>query len=771
MRPRKGAISPLELLGRGANIAIVALVLTSGIIPYVSVASPETPFDSQVERGIESYLSDDELGHSLDPVTYRGERYITVVVEQTENGNGVLLHSANAFWRGSLTRAEYWRKKNVEKVLVFEKRDGGAALVTDPRTIRRVIGAKASEQFSQSLTSEPLNDWAVEFQDTTLYGGSTELYFAWEKHGLTNQATSESDRYLVALQAMTTVDSRTAYVPEDIRERLEQAQNTTAATERALDIASKLDAKEHVEIAGRNVDSELTQRTLQKFAKDVKYVEDHTDDFEYAGSLANLILDISEQRVYSEERIEMLERIQAYNETHPEVSLDPALDDAITRLQNQHRDTDAKTRAILAKWIREEGVDFGVQTTKVVAKKFGSWMVTHSSLANSVSTYATSGTSGVLLSGAASAAGAAAFGWNLGGIVTGRSGIYTGMKRAEYSRYAMYEFQNVSRHVRETDGADLSGSDDYTDAALASTYRAATYYEFRSREVFYREVHAAMKSSLVDDAIEGLYNTLINEDRTSKQRWMLELARENADLVDYVNSTTVDMVYESYPAPIGSGAPTRPINQEPRSDSPATTSSVTLDWKSLDPEGDSITYDVYLERESTNPDRRVATDVTESKRTVSLEPGTTYSWKVVATDEDGWQSESRVWSFETAEASDEDGSVESPTSEDETSDEDLDDDGFDADSDDGLVDGCSGGSEEASDLREQFTAIGNLLVFLIGAVAVPNGAYGLLEWTTAGSDVRKGRRGKKRIRNTFVGLAGAAVLKVAVNLVTAVLCV
>lgn len=90
---------------------------------------------------------------------------------------------------------------------------------------------------------------------------------------------------------------------------------------------------------------------------------------------------------------------------------------------------------------------------------------------------------------------------------------------------------------------------------------------------------------------------------------------------------------------------------------------------------------------------------------------------------------------------------------------------------DGSLSRCASESAAASDLRGQFTTIGNLIISLIAAVAVPNGAYGLFEWMTAGSNVRQGRKGKKRVRNTFVALAGVAVLKVAVNLTTAVLCV
>lgn len=79
---------------------------------------------------------------------------------------------------------------------------------------------------------------------------------------------------------------------------------------------------------------------------------------------------------------------------------------------------------------------------------------------------------------------------------------------------------------------------------------------------------------------------------------------------------------------------------------------------------------------------------------------------------------------------------------------------------------CADGNETCQEqqLERQFNAIGNFIILLIGLVAVPNGAYGLFEWMTAGADTEKDRKGRKRIRNTFIALAGAAVIKVAVEL-------
>jgi len=69
------------------------------------------------------------------------------------------------------------------------------------------------------------------------------------------------------------------------------------------------------------------------------------------------------------------------------------------------------------------------------------------------------------------------------------------------------------------------------------------------------------------------------------------------------------------------------------------------------------------------------------------------------------------------------------------------------------------------ELRNQFQSISDLLILIIGLVAVPNGAFGILQWMTAGANEEKLQKGKTRIRNTFIALGGAAVIKVAVTLV------
>ncbi len=71
------------------------------------------------------------------------------------------------------------------------------------------------------------------------------------------------------------------------------------------------------------------------------------------------------------------------------------------------------------------------------------------------------------------------------------------------------------------------------------------------------------------------------------------------------------------------------------------------------------------------------------------------------------------------------------------------------------------GDEE--ELVETLQSIGNFISLIILGIAVPNGAYGFLQYMTAGSNVDQDEKGRKRIRNTFIGLAGVAVIQVAVN--------
>ena len=71
---------------------------------------------------------------------------------------------------------------------------------------------------------------------------------------------------------------------------------------------------------------------------------------------------------------------------------------------------------------------------------------------------------------------------------------------------------------------------------------------------------------------------------------------------------------------------------------------VELTWTCSDPDGDSLTYDIYFDTSST-PEILVATVDTTAYSPGRLYYNSTYYWKVVAVDTTGLETEGPVWSF------------------------------------------------------------------------------------------------------------------------------
>ncbi|HSR34263.1 MAG TPA: CHAP domain-containing protein [Anaerolineae bacterium] len=77
--------------------------------------------------------------------------------------------------------------------------------------------------------------------------------------------------------------------------------------------------------------------------------------------------------------------------------------------------------------------------------------------------------------------------------------------------------------------------------------------------------------------------------------------------------------------------------------------SLTLTWIGGDPDGDAVSYDVYLDAGETTPQTRLCEGVTDrSCDPGALITGTHYYWQVIATDEHSATTAGPVWAFTTS---------------------------------------------------------------------------------------------------------------------------
>ncbi|MDQ2074692.1 hypothetical protein RBH20_19370 [Haloarcula sp. H-GB4] len=77
--------------------------------------------------------------------------------------------------------------------------------------------------------------------------------------------------------------------------------------------------------------------------------------------------------------------------------------------------------------------------------------------------------------------------------------------------------------------------------------------------------------------------------------------------------------------------------------------------------------------------------------------------------------------------------------------------------------------KQKKELKNQMNQVGDFLAIVIAAVAIPNGAFGVFQYMTAGTDSEQSDTGRKRIRNSFIGVAGATAVMTAVQLLNALI--
>lgn len=109
------------------------------------------------------------------------------------------------------------------------------------------------------------------------------------------------------------------------------------------------------------------------------------------------------------------------------------------------------------------------------------------------------------------------------------------------------------------------------------------------------------------------------------------------------------------PPPTPTHTPTsEPINNPPDTPSDPSPSDgatdqpldILLTWAGGDPDGDAVTYDVYLEANDSTPDVRVShNQAGTTYNPGTLEAGTHYYWKIVAKDSHGTTTTGPVWDF------------------------------------------------------------------------------------------------------------------------------
>ncbi len=111
---------------------------------------------------------------------------------------------------------------------------------------------------------------------------------------------------------------------------------------------------------------------------------------------------------------------------------------------------------------------------------------------------------------------------------------------------------------------------------------------------------------------------------------------------------TSTLVRPSYITVVTTTPPFEPSNPTPADDAADQSINVDLSWTGGDPDGDSLTFAVYLEADDDTPDELVSDNQSDTSYDPgALAPHTHYYWQIVATDEYGAKTEGPVWDFTT----------------------------------------------------------------------------------------------------------------------------
>jgi len=97
--------------------------------------------------------------------------------------------------------------------------------------------------------------------------------------------------------------------------------------------------------------------------------------------------------------------------------------------------------------------------------------------------------------------------------------------------------------------------------------------------------------------------------------------------------------------------PNAPANPYPEDNATDVSTDLSLRWSCSDPDGDSLTYDIYFGTDLNNLQLVAQNYSTNSYQISNLEYNKKYYWKIVAKDSKGAIREGTVWSFTTVDTS------------------------------------------------------------------------------------------------------------------------
>src|SRR5690606_16885304 len=100
----------------------------------------------------------------------------------------------------------------------------------------------------------------------------------------------------------------------------------------------------------------------------------------------------------------------------------------------------------------------------------------------------------------------------------------------------------------------------------------------------------------------------------------------------------------------GNQSPLAPGEPVPATDSREQATTIDLSWSpALDPQGDSVWYDVILYESDSTSGQQIAENITDTTFSAqNLRANTAYFWQVIARDQNDNVTSGPVWSFRTA---------------------------------------------------------------------------------------------------------------------------